>query len=113
MPKENTDFREENDRLEYEERVERKQARDAARQSAANARQQGMESIKKQAAAKADAQSNCPHMKPMNAGSAIAGQHDHKGIYHWICQYCHKEWEGSQLPPHLRIDMALVGGPSH
>ena len=57
------------------------------------------------------AQDNCPHIKP-NFQPSIGGQRDHQGDYNWICLYCGKEWKNQELPPRLRIDMQLVGGPT-
>lgn len=98
-------------KLQYERELEERNQRDSQKASNHAARLQGMESIKRQAANKRLEQDQCPHMKPMNGGTAVAGQHDHNKVYHWICQYCQKEWTGGELPVHLRVDMALVGGP--
>lgn len=106
------DWREMNDYLAYEERLEAKRLRDEKKSSEAAARQQGRDAMVRQRAEQIAKQGQCPHMKPMNAGSAIAGQRDHQNTYHWICQYCAKEWTGGELPQHLRIDQALVGGPN-
>jgi len=54
-------------------------------------------------------QAACPHMKP-NFRPATGGQKDHKGKFHFICQYCGKEF-GDELPYHLRIPSEMVGGP--
>ncbi len=105
------DWREESARLEYEERKERKALADEQKMSHAAARKQGHDAIIRQMEMKAAEQAQCSHMKPMNAGPATAGQKDHKGVYHWLCQYCHKEWTGAELPLTLRIDHNLVGGP--
>ena len=57
-------------------------------------------------------QNNCSHMKPWG-GSAIAGQRDHAQMSHWICQFCWKEWKGTELPSNLRIPAEKVGGPDN
>lgn len=100
-------------KLQYERELDEREAKDAQKASALAARLQGRDSILKQRATQLANQAGCPHMKPLNGGSAIAGQKDHRQVYHWICQYCQKEWEGAELPAHLRIDLALVGGPSY
>lgn len=51
----------------------------------------------------------CPHMKP-NFQPAVGGQRDHKGNYHFVCQYCNKEFHNN-LPYHLQISGERVGGP--
>lgn len=57
-------------------------------------------------------QEGCQHIKPApSRDSAVAGQRDHRGEAHFICQYCAKEWTGTTLPPHLRIPAERVGGP--
>lgn len=56
-------------------------------------------------------QASCPHMKPMGHGSAVAATRDHSGHVHFLCQYCQKTWDDSQLPPSLRIPSEFIGGP--
>lgn len=59
---------------------------------------------------KRQAQAQCPHMKP-NFRPATGGQKDHRGVEHFLCQYCQKEYTGGELPYHLRIPAEMVGGP--
>jgi hypothetical protein len=73
-------------------------------------REQQLESVRRQMAERAMNQSMCPHMKP-NFTPAIGGQRDHNNDYHWLCQYCGKEWTNGELPVHLRIPADRVGGP--
>lgn len=101
------------EQLTYERELEQKQLRDETKRSTQAAHIQNKAAILRKKASDISKQENCPHMKPMNAGSAIAGQRDHQQVYHWICQYCAKEWTGAELPPHLRIDLILVGGPNY
>lgn len=93
------------------EKLQREEAEFARRQhEAKQARLIGSEALLKQAEKDKITQQQCPHIKP-NAQSAIGGQWDHHGKYHWICAYCAKEWQDNDLPLHLRIDMNKVGGP--
>jgi hypothetical protein len=73
-------------------------------------REQQLESIRAQMLQRDAMQAACPHMKP-NFTSAIGGQRDHNNDYHWLCQYCAKEWLNDELPVHLRIPQDRVGGP--
>jgi hypothetical protein len=59
---------------------------------------------------KLNLQRQCPHLKP-NHKSAVGGQKDHSGHYHFICQYCQKEWVDGELPYQLQIPGDTVGGP--
>lgn len=54
-------------------------------------------------------QDACTHRK-QNLQPAIGGQKDSKGDFHFICQFCQKEW-GNELPSNLRIDSMMIGGP--
>lgn len=62
-------------------------------------------------------QDACPHLKPRNAGHALAGQKTHQGWYTLICQYCQKTFSEpaqrpeERIPPHIQLDMSLIGGP--
>lgn len=62
-------------------------------------------------------QNSCPHVKPRGMGHALAGQKTHRGWYTLICQYCGKTFSepaqrsDEQLPPHIQLDMSLIGGP--
>jgi hypothetical protein len=75
------------------------------------AREQNIIDIRKQVAKRTAERNDCPHQKPNNRGSAIAGTRDHQGHYHFLCQYCQKEWTDGELPPMLRIDSDFIGGP--
>lgn len=105
-------WREEAARLDYEEKKERRVLSDEKKRMEEAVRQQGRDAMVRQRAMEIEKQRQCAHMKPLNGGSAVAGQRDHKNVYHWICQYCSKEWTGNDLPTNLRIDLALVGGPT-
>jgi len=76
------------------------------------ARDQNIADIRKQVLKKAAERDACPHQKPNNRGSAIAGTRDHQGHYHFLCQYCQKEWTDNELPAVLRIDGDFIGGPT-
>src|SRR5579885_545840 len=54
-------------------------------------RQANIESLRKDEARREASQAACPHMKP-NFTPAIGGQRDHRGNFHYICQYCGKEF---------------------
>ena len=73
-------------------------------------RKAGAQAMAQRAAEQEAIQSSCPHLKP-NSMPSIGGQRDHQGHYNWICLYCGKEWKDNGLPPQLRIDMSMVGGP--
>jgi len=67
---------------------------------------------KKKAIAVKNHQAGCDHRKPAPSHeSAIAGQRDHQGVAHFICQYCAQEWTGGELPLSLRIPGDRLGGP--
>lgn len=55
-------------------------------------------------------QAHCPHMKEKNMGSAVVGTRDSNMVTIYMCQRCFKEWDSSNIPPHLRPDPKLVGG---
>jgi DNA-directed RNA polymerase subunit M/transcription elongation factor TFIIS len=55
-------------------------------------------------------QAMCPHMKEKNMGSAVVGTRDSNMVTIFMCQRCFKEWDASNIPPHLRPDPKLVGG---
>lgn len=93
-----------------EEREEGK--RSESERVAKAARDNNIAEIRKQIARKTAERDGCPHQKPNNRGSAIAGTRDHQGHYHFLCQYCQKEWTDNELPPHLRIDSDFIGGPT-
>lgn len=82
---------------------------DEVKRQAEKARLASVQAAKFAAEQRTMAQAQCPHMKP-NFTPATGGQKDHKGNYHYICQYCGKEY-GNELPAHLRISSDMVGGP--
>lgn len=55
-------------------------------------------------------QNACPHIKP-NRATAVAGQRDHSGNTHYICQLCSKPFTGNELPNWLTPDPVFIGGP--
>ena len=62
-----------------------------------------------------DDQTACDHRKP-NGKSAIMGQKLHTGpkkdhFFTFVCGYCNKEFNEYTVPPTIRPDMAMVGGP--
>jgi hypothetical protein len=57
-------------------------------------------------------QSMCPHVKP-NGQSALGGQRINGTNYFFLCLYCQKEFNETNLPPHLRLPLERVGGPSY
>jgi len=75
------------------------------------ARRQGAESLQKERQMKLAHQANCAHQHPVGGGTGVRGQRNHQRVVMWVCQYCHKEWSGNDLPLHLRPDMSVVGGP--
>lgn len=93
-----------------EEREEGK--RSEAERVTKAARDNNIAEIRKNIERKTAERDGCPHQKPNNRGSAIAGTRDHQGHYHFLCQYCQKEWTDNALPPHLRIDSDFIGGPT-
>lgn len=85
------------------EREERESLEKAARMAGVDSARLAM----KQQAAK---EANCSHLK-RNGASHLAGQKDHSGVLHLICQYCQKEFVGGEIPTYLYPDMETVGGP--
>ncbi len=88
---------------------EKRAEKEEARRLSEVARQATLEGIKLEQEKKVALQDACPHMKP-NYTPAVGGQKDHKGNYHFVCQYCNKEF-GNNLPYHLQIPAERVGGP--
>lgn len=93
-----------------EELVNKKQEKVDAAEHDKRARKINLEGIRRVLAEKEDSQRHCPHKKPSGA-SALAGQRDHQGVEHMICQYCQAAFSGQEIPSHLRIDPSFVGGP--
>ena len=99
--------------LQYEEALRLRDLRLAAEHDKQFARNAKREEIRAQIALKDFAQASCPHRKPFpSQGSAFAGQRDHRGVTHFICQYCQIEYTGTALPPEFRISSDLIGGPN-
>jgi hypothetical protein len=73
---------------------------------------QGAMAMETRRKAQAQAQDNCPHMKPWG-GSALAGQRTHQHDTLLICQFCGKLFVGETIPPHLRVPAERVGGPQN
>jgi hypothetical protein len=73
-------------------------------------RKQGAHAMETRRKALANAQEQCPHMKPWG-GSALAGQRTHQHNTLMICQFCGKIWDGTDVPVHLRIPAERIGGP--
>lgn len=90
---------------------EQKAEKDEERRARMEAKRQGAIAMENRRKAELAVQEQCSHMKPWG-GSAIAGQRDHQGTFHWICQYCAKEWKNNELPVTLRIPLDRVGGPA-
>lgn len=104
------DFQEQLLRLQLIKLQREEKERAEAEELARNARMIGMSALIQERENELQHQQACPHLKP-NGQSAIAGQRDHRNHYHWICQYCAKEWYDQEVPLHLRVDLARVGGP--
>lgn len=75
-------------------------------------RDAGIETIKMQMRQAEQNQASCGHLKE-NGRSNLAGQKDHSGILHLLCQRCQKTFTGNQVPPHLQPMMEHVGGPNN
>lgn len=98
--------------LQAEELIRQKEKRLEEQRVQGAARAQNVTDIAKRLKEDQDRQANCSHRKPAPSHeSAIAGQRDHSGVAHFICQYCQKQWLGSELPPQLRVPADRVGGP--
>jgi hypothetical protein len=67
------------------------------------------EAFKQEIEGRKRAQEFCPHRKEDNR-SRIGGQRLSDGTVLYLCQYCAKEWRGTELPPSLAIPFELVGG---
>lgn len=87
-----------------------------AEQTQKNARAQSVENARKSDAKKAADQELCTHVKP-NGRSALAGQktHSQERGYHYtfICQYCQKDFNETNIPPNLKLSAEQVGGPTN
>ena len=64
-------------------------------------------------------QNSCPHTKPRNLGTALAGQRTGAGYAVYVCQYCGKEFSHPPRKPeeaitnvHLFPPPEFVGGPN-
>jgi hypothetical protein len=55
-------------------------------------------------------QNACLHVKP-NGQSNLCGQKDGYGHYHFVCGYCSKEFNETNIPAHLKVPGHMVGGP--
>ena len=88
---------------------------DESDQSKANARRQTAEKVREAEAKREANQEYCTHLKP-NGRSALGGQKTHSQergkAYTFICQYCQKEFNETNIPPQLRISPEQVGGPT-
>ena len=74
-------------------------------------RQAGIDSVRQKMAGEKQKQASCSHLKE-NGRTHLAGQKDHSGIIHLICQNCQKHWKGNEIPPGLfPTGESAVGGP--
>lgn len=74
-------------------------------------RQAGIDSVRQKMASEKQKQASCSHLKE-NGRTQLAGQKDHSGIIHLICQNCQKHWRGNEIPPGLfPTGDGSVGGP--
>ena len=94
------------------QRLEREEAQiEEERSNLEKARQAGIDSVRQKMAAEKQKQALCSHRKE-NGRTQLAGQKDHSGIIHLICQNCQKHWKGSEIPPDLFPNGdGQVGGP--
>lgn len=97
--------------LENFDRQETNNKRLEAKRRLENLKSTTLKTEKKRKAIIGAEQASCPHMKPMGHGSAVAATRDHGGHVHFLCQYCQKTWNDSELPPSLRIPSEFIGGP--
>jgi len=75
------------------------------------ARQAGIDSVRQKMASEKQKQASCSHLKE-NGRTQLAGQKDHSGIIHLICQNCQKHFLGNQIPPGLfPTGDGAIGGP--
>src|SRR5262249_42866053 len=84
----------------------------SAEQQAEAYRQANLAQIRQAMEQKEREQTFCNHMKP-NFRSALAGQKDHSGKFHLLCQFCQKEFTDADFLrfPHLKIPGDMIGGP--
>lgn len=73
-------------------------------------RRQGALALEAKKREEENKQLTCPHIKP-NRVTAIAGQRDHSGNTHFVCQLCSKNWTNNELPNWLTPDSVFIGGP--
>ena len=83
-----------------------------AERIAVEQRRQGALNLESKRQQEIDRQNSCPHIKP-NRATAIAGQRDHSGNIHYVCQLCSKPWTNNELPAWLTPDPIFIGGPIH
>lgn len=67
------------------------------------------ESFKLEIEGRQRAQEWCPHRKE-DGRSRIGGQRLSNGVTLYLCQFCGKEWHGSELPPGLQVSLDFIGG---
>ena len=91
------------------------QEQDDEESSKNNARLQTAEKVREADARREANQDFCTHVKP-NGRTALGGQKTHSHVrgqvYTFICQYCQKEFNETNIPPNLRVSAEMVGGPT-
>ena len=100
------------DRLDAEEKLQRKQARIDAEESAKKMRLSVIEQVRAAEHTKRLAQRTCDHEKP-NKMPNLNGQKDHNGTYHLICSRCQMHFTQHTCPPSLwqKLNFDHIGGP--
>ena len=77
----------------------------------AKSREAGIVAIRQKMEGEKQKQAGCSHLKE-NGSTQLAGQKDHSGIIHLICQSCQKHFAGNQIPPSLFPNReGAIGGP--
>jgi len=95
-----------------EDLLRQKQERQRAENEHLAARKANMAELKKAELERTMSQDACIHRKPPPShASALAGQRTHRGTVVYMCQYCGKEFSERTIPPDLRVNPEIIGGP--
>lgn len=93
------------------ERMEKEEAEVEAKKNQDNeARKRNAKALQSQRENDLLKQKYCAHLKE-NGRTNLAGQRDHNGVVHLICQRCAKEFTG-QVEYHLQPRAEFIGGPN-
>ena len=95
--------------LELEDLREKRDKRRAEAENIRRLRLANISRIAEERALKSRAQELCRHVKE-NGRPNIGGQKLSNGHLSLVCQTCHREFDETNLPPHLMISLDNIGG---